>query len=93
MPSSSYLGIYSYAVLQPLFLLFQLGFIVQFLFPLVYSYTSISPTAVKSEFSFSVVDPLIAPHKKNFCAGLSILNNINLKKIKVRGGVSRDDRR
>ena len=54
MSSSSYLG--TFAVLQPLFLLFQLGFIVQFLFPLVYTSLSDSPTAVKSEFSFSVVD-------------------------------------
>ena len=37
-----------------IFILFQLGFIVQFLFPLVY--TSLSPTSVKSDFSFSVVD-------------------------------------
>ena len=55
--SSSYLG--TFAVLQPLFLIFQLGFIVKFLFPLVY--TSLSPTAVKSE---SVFPWLIATHKQ-----------------------------
>ena len=92
MPSSSYLR--TFAVLQPLFILFKLGFIVQFLFPFVYTSLFILKY-VEVEFDcyhYSKYIQFQQILKYCFITGSRLYININLKqhksakKMKVRGG-------
>ena len=91
MPSSSYLG--TYAELQPLFLLFQLGFIVQFLFLLVYTLFILKYIEVEFDcYHYSKYIQFQQILKYCVITGSRLYININLKQHQSqKNESSRDD--